>query len=592
MVRLSARLLATRVRQSRASALVVIVVLATAAAAGASAALLRSAVTGPWDRAFADTSGAHVHVSSFGNLDAAGLARLPGVAASSGPVVSTIRQLRHDGRTAGVALAALPPDVLVDRPAVVEGETRPGAVVLERSFARALGVGLGDRVDIGGPSGWVTFDVSGIAVSVRNAGYPATVPGSAFADVATSASLGPGGQTLTTVGLRLADPGDEAAVAAAAARYGVVATASAIRAEALNRTRQFQVVLASFSVLLLAAAGGLVVVLLGARLRAQSRELVLLRLIGLTPAQLVGLVAAEHAVLAAAGGLIGTGVALAGGGRLAAAAATALGSTSPRAGFPAIGVTAALVVVAAGVAALTTLGIARSGVAGMATAEPTRLSTAAGRALAAGLPASVALVAKELGSSRARAVSTVSAVALAVMTSVAALGMEATFRHERQHTAARSVASPLPSVVLEDVDLAAPADESGLRTLVYGLQGLLASVAVAGIVAVGLVGLRERRRELAVLSAIGFSVRQLAGSAVAGQGLLAGVGAVIGVPLGIGFFRAAYAVANGSSAGLVDAPPLQLVAVVPAAMLVAGVVAMLPASALRRLPVAAALAPT
>jgi ABC-type antimicrobial peptide transport system permease subunit len=160
------------------------------------------------------------------------------------------------------------------------------------------------------------------------------------------------------------------------------------------------------------------------------------------------------------------------------------------------------------------------------------------------------------------------AVALAVTAAVAALGMEATFRQ----------APPSP-------------DETGLRALVYGLQGLLALVAVAGIVAVGLVGLRERRRELAVLSAVGFSTRQLGASMVAGQGALAGAGAVLGIPLGIGFFRLAYALANGSSAGLVDAPPLHLLAVVPVAVLVAGMVAAVPASALRRLPAAAALRP-
>ncbi len=127
--------------------------------------------------------------------------------------------------------------------------------------------------------------------------------------------------------------------------------------------------------------------------------------------------------------------------------------------------------------------------------------------------------------------------------------------------------------------------------MVYGLQGALALVALASIVAVGLVGIRERRRELAVLSAIGFSARQLAGATVAGQCVLAGLGGLIGIPLGIGFFRLAYALANGSSSGLVDAPPLHLVAVVPVAMPVTGLVAALPASTLRRVPVAAALAP-
>ena len=109
--------------------------------------------------------------------------------------------------------------------------------------------------------------------------------------------------------------------------------------------------------------------------------------------------------------------------------------------------------------------------------------------------------------------------------------------------------------------------------------------------AVGLVGLRERRRELAVLSAVGFSVRQLASSTVAAQGVLAGLGALAGIPLGVGFFRLAYGLANGSSAGLVDAPWPHLAVVVPAAMLVAALVALLPASSLRRLPVATAVAP-
>lgn len=548
MIRLALRLLAARLRRNRTSSLVVVLVLATAGASGASAVLLHGATSRPWDRAFAATHGAHVHVASFGTVDAGALARLPGVVESSGPVVTSIR-----GR---VALTAVPDDLRVDRPAVIEGGWRAGAVVLERSFARALGLGVGDRLDVGG----TPLVVSGIAVSVATPGYPARVPGSAYADPATVERLGATDQRLTTVGLRVADPSEAPAVAEAASRYGAVTTAAEIRAEALDRTRQFQVVLGSFAVILLAASGFLVAVLLGARLRAERRELALYRLMGLTPAQLVGLVAAEHAVLAAAGGVLGAGAALAGAGRLADAAATALGSTSPRPGLSVLAVVGALVVAAAGIAAAASR---RPG------GEPTsRPSAAARRALAAGLPAPVALAAKEITSAPARAASTVLAVALAVTTAVAALGMEATFRHS----------APSP-------------DESGLRALVYGLQALLALVAVTSIVAVGLVGLRERRRELAVLSAVGFSAGQLGASVVAGQCALAGAGAVLGVPLGIGFFRLAYALANGSSAGLVDAPPAHLLAVVPVVVVLAAMVAAVPASALRRLPVAAALRP-
>lgn len=578
---LCVRLLATRLRQGRASSLLVVLVLATAGAAATSAVLLREAATGAWDRAVAATYGADLHVARFGDLDAGALSRLPGVVESSAPVVSTVRQLRAGGQSAGVALAAIAEDLRIDRPLVVEGGWRPGALVVERSFARALGVGVGDMVDVSGRS----LAVSGIAVSVRNAGYPASVPGTAFTDPSTAAALEPGGQRLTTVGLRVRE-GTEEAVASAASRYGMVTTAAAVRAEALDRTRQFQVVLASFSTLLLASAGFLVVVLLGARLRAQRRELVVLRLIGLTPAQVVGLIAAEHALLAGAGGVLGAAVAVAGGRRLTEAAAGALNSTSPRPGLSVLAVIVALVGATAAVAAIAARRPAAAGLAGLAASAPVRPSRAGARALAAGLPAPVALVAKEVSSNRARAAAVVAAVALAVMSAVAALGMEATFRSERTRAAARALPAPdLPSLP------AAGSDEAGLRTLVYGLEGVLAVVALAAIVAVGLVGVRERRRELAVLSAIGFSVRQLAGSTVAGHAMLAGLGAVAGVPLGLGFFRLAYALANGSSSGLVDAPLLHLVAVVPVTILVAGLVATFPAASLRRLPVAAALSP-
>lgn len=586
MVRVAARLLAVRLRKGPASSVLVALVLATAGAAGTSAVLVRSAATGPWDRAFAATHGAHVRVSSFGALDARGLAGLPGVVESSGPVVASVRELRHGGATAGVALVAVPEGLRVDRPFLVEGGWRPGAVVLERSFSRALGVSPGDRVEIAGRA----FDVSGIALSVRNAGFPATVPGSAFTDPVTAAAVGSSGPLLTTVGLRLADPSAEAGVAEAASRYGVVSTASAVRADALARTRQFQVVLTSFTILLLAAAGFLVAVLVGARLRAQSRELVLLRLVGVTPGQLVALVAVEHAVLALVGGLVGAAAGLAGAGRLAGAAATALGTTAPDPGPAVPGVLGVLVITAAATGAFVTRRTARLGITGLSAAAPHRPSAAAGRVLAAGLPAPAALVAKEVGFARGRALATVLAVALAVTATVAALGMEATFRESRQ--AAAAPAPPPPAGLLRGGAPHTVDDESGLRTLVYGLQGLLALVALASIVAVGLVGVRERRRELAVLSAVGFSLRQLAASTVAAQGMLGGLGALAGIPLGIGFFRLAYGLANGSSAGLADAPVAQLAAVVPAAMVVAALVAALPASSLRRLPVSAALAPS
>ena len=57
----------------------------------------------------------------------------------------------------------------VDQPKLTAGSwVRPGGVVLERTFAEALGVGAGDRVTLNGRP----FTVAGIAVTAANPPYP------------------------------------------------------------------------------------------------------------------------------------------------------------------------------------------------------------------------------------------------------------------------------------------------------------------------------------------------------------------------------------------------------------------------------------
>jgi putative ABC transport system permease protein len=60
----------------------------------------------------------------------------------------------------------------VDQPKVTQGGwIRPGAVVIERGFADALGVHVGDNVRIGGRS----FRVAGIAVTAAIPPYPSSL---------------------------------------------------------------------------------------------------------------------------------------------------------------------------------------------------------------------------------------------------------------------------------------------------------------------------------------------------------------------------------------------------------------------------------
>ncbi len=57
----------------------------------------------------------------------------------------------------------------IDQPKVTAGTwVRPGGVVLERTFAEALGVGVGDRVTLDGRP----YRVAGIAVTAAGPPYP------------------------------------------------------------------------------------------------------------------------------------------------------------------------------------------------------------------------------------------------------------------------------------------------------------------------------------------------------------------------------------------------------------------------------------
>ena len=78
--------------------------------------------------------------------------------------------IRAHGLTAGVeAEGRSQAPAAVDQPKLTAGTwVRPGGVVLERTFAEALGVGVGDRVTLNGRP----FTVAGIAVTAASAPYP------------------------------------------------------------------------------------------------------------------------------------------------------------------------------------------------------------------------------------------------------------------------------------------------------------------------------------------------------------------------------------------------------------------------------------
>ena len=76
----------------------------------------------------------------------------PGVTGHSGPYPVAGAVLRAHGRTRGVeAEGRDQAPAAVDQPKLTAGSwVRPGGVVVERTFADALGVGVGDRVTLNG----------------------------------------------------------------------------------------------------------------------------------------------------------------------------------------------------------------------------------------------------------------------------------------------------------------------------------------------------------------------------------------------------------------------------------------------------------
>src|SRR5262249_40255476 len=111
-----------------------------------------------------------------------------------------------------------------------------------------------------------------------------------------------------------------------------------------------------------------------------------------------------------------------------------------------------------------------------------------------------------------------------------------------------------------------------LTTLIYSLDAVLVLIAGTTLVAVMLLSVRERTRELGVLKAVGLTPVQVTASLVSAQALVALLAALLSVPLGQGLYLALLSATSGSVHGAVFAPWWWL-ALVPVAVTAAVVAA-------------------
>ena len=603
--------LAARDLRHHAAQAVLLVVAIAAATATLTMALSMNGVTSqPYSATKAATDGPDVvaYLTSTGQAKA--LVHAPGVASSSGPYPVVAATIRFDGRTAGVfAQGRGPAAAAVDRPDVTAGSwVWPGGVVLERTFADALGAGVGDVVTLNGQR----FTVAGIAVTAAQPPYPnlcyftagscppwLIVPGGDLRNVGLiwmteSGALGLASKAnpLTTayvLNLKLGNPAD--ADAFAQQRFvpppqpsgssgftppylgPMFSTGDGIASADALLVQDAQSVLEPGALLLALLAIASVTVLVGRRLSEYARRVGLLKAVGGTPGTVAAMFLAENLALALLAAVVGLVA-----GSLAAPLLTNPGAALVGApGAPSLtAVTVAKVVgVALAVALAATLVPAiraarTSTVAAINdVARPPRRRGALVR-MSAGLPVPVLFGLRLVGRRPRRALLTAANIAVTVTGLVAVLSFHATV-NSKLGTGGSMMAGGLSDPVVTR-------DEQMLTVITILLVVLAALNAIFTTWATVI----DARRASALMRALGARDTQVGSGLVVAQVLAALPGAIAGVPLGIGLFAAV--VKNGS------VPPVSwLVAAVLGAVIVMAALTVIPARMGSRQPVAEVL---
>ena len=510
------------------------------------------------------------------------LASGPDVLGSSGPFPMAGAVLRAHGITAmaeaegrGSAPAA------VDQPKLTQGSwVRGGQVVIERTFAESLRVGVGDSITLNGRA----FTVAGMAVTAAVPPYPnvcyvgctldsppANLPGNTSpgliwltdADARSVAAVA-GEQLTYVVNLRLRDAAGAPAFVNAynsgpGSRTGFLIPWQTIRsADGLLVADEQQVLLVgSWLAGLLAVAS--VAVLAGGRMAEQTRRVGLLKAVGSTPGLVAAVLLAENLILAlaaAAAGLVA--------GRLAAPLLTSPGAGlvgapgAPGITTSTIGLVAA---VALAVAVASTLipairAARTSTVSALADSVRPPKRRAILNAISARLPVPLLLGLRLVGRKPRRMLLSAASVAVTTTGLVATLAFHAT-ADERTYGGTSGVTNPVAS-----------RDEQGLLILTI----VLVTLAAVNAIFTAWATVQDTKRAAALARALGAGPQQVTAGIAAAQVLSALPGAIVGVPLGIGLFAAA------NSAGLLTIPPAWwLLTLVLVVLLVVGGLTAVPA---------------
>jgi putative ABC transport system permease protein len=458
-VRAGLRWIGADLRARRGQALALVVVVAGVVTALLLSATLLEGATDPWRALFAQTRGADIWLRLRPGTRVAPLTRLHGVTGLAGPYEATAATLVRGPLTAPVQLWAMHPVLPgVGRPLVRRGRwltpSAPSGVVLEASFAQAVRARVGSTLVIEGLDGsLVRSSVLGVAYTSDQGFYPDQTPGLMWALPGLLRRVEPVRRHRVDIaGLRLADPSATGfAVQQAVTQLGSGAVLSVSTWRDVERSMDGRdpllgLLLALFGVVALGGALLAIGNAAGGRVLVQVQDLATLKTLGFTPAQLVGMLVAEHAALGLTGVAAGVVIARLGTVPLTRLApAGTIGAVAPlRAGWEALlvgGIGAAVLL------ATVVPGWRAGRVWPVAAIRPSvpgkRLSRLARAALLTSLPPAVVLGARAAFTRRLSAALTIGGLALPLAMVTIGLGFWATLDHVQHHPGEIGLAAAL-----------------------------------------------------------------------------------------------------------------------------------------------------
>jgi putative ABC transport system permease protein len=562
----------------------------TIAIAGAAAATIvlalevRSSGRDPWQQTFDAANGAHVLALVPSQADARAIANLPGVTERGAPVPLVTVTLGPRSRDRA-ELAGLSGRTAVNMPVLTAGsQLREGGVVLERSLASARGIEVGATLEFTTRSGSFDLPVLGTAVVPSQPRYPRRNPGLAWITRATLERIEPDrSRWRWTEAVRLANP---AATGAFTEQATAGLSATTLRSgplyfeswqnqrdNALADAQPIELIVTTYTILLLIVAFVVVGILVGARASAQHREIGLLKAAGFTPRQVGAVFALESAALGLIAAALGFTLGMLLAPRLAEPSAETLIGSPTIAANPWHILLASCVVIPV-ILAGTLTSIRRSTRytaveairAGSSSPPKSRLARAVTRSF---LPLTMGLGLKDLLARGLRTLFLAAAIALTGAVVAVALSVEATLDAQ-------------PAGEVTDVP-----DE--LPLLIYTLDAALLLITFTTLVAVTLLSVRERIRDYGVLKAIGLTPTQITSTLVSAHAAVAVVASLLAIPLGIGLYFALVKAASGTTEDAVLAPWWSLALIPIGAVIVVIAATSLPARLATRIRTADAL---